>query len=70
MAKIIEAIRKAVKASGKSRYVLARESGVTEGQLSRLMSGQRGLSADNLEKLAVALGLEITIAPKRQGKGR
>jgi transcriptional regulator with XRE-family HTH domain len=70
MAKIIETFRKAVKASGKSQAVLARESGVTEGQLSRLMSGERGLGADNLEKLADALGLKITVAPKTQRKSR
>lgn len=70
MSKMIEQIRKAVQASSKTRYRLSKESGVSEAQLSRLVNGKRGLSADNLERLADALGLEITIRPKRRRKGR
>ena len=66
MSEIIEEIRKAVKASGKTRYRLSKASGVSEAQLSRLMSRERGLSADNLERLADALGLEIAVRPKQR----
>ena len=64
MSKIIDQIRKAVETSGKTRYRLSKESGVSQGQLSRLVNGECGLSAGNLEKLADALGLKITIRPK------
>ena len=69
MSKMIERIRKAVEASGKSRYRLSKECGVSQAQLSRLMSGERGMSADSIERLADALGLEIVIRQKRR-KGR
>ena len=66
---MLQQIRAAVEAGDKSRYRLAKESGISEGQLSRLMSGERGLSVANVEKLAAALGLEIIIRPKGR-KGR
>ena len=69
MSKIIERIRRAVDASGKTRYRLSKESGVSEAQLSRLMSGKRGLSVDTVERLAQCLGLEIKIRC-RQRKDR
>ena len=65
---MIERIRKAIEASGKSRYRLWKDSGVSQAQLSRLMSGESGMSADNIEKLADALGLEIKIRLKRKGR--
>ncbi len=67
---MIEQIRKAVQASPKTRYRLSKESGVSEAQLSRLVNGKCGLGADNLERLADALGLKITIRPKVGRKGR
>ncbi len=70
MVPLIEDIRQAVEASGKTRYRIAKDSGIAESQLSRLMSGERGLSIESLEQLAACLGLEITIRPKRRRKGR
>ncbi len=70
MSKIIEQIRKAIQASPKTRYRLSKESGVSEAQLSRLVNGKCGMSAGNLERLADALELEITIRPKVGRKGR
>ena len=63
---ILEAIRDAIETSGKSRYQLARESGVAESVLSRLVSGERGLSVGTVQRLADALGLEIVIRPQRR----
>ncbi len=72
MGQLLDAIRGAIEASGKTRYRIAHESGVAESALSRLMSGERGLSIDALERLAEDLELEITIRPKRRQrrKGR
>ena len=62
-------VRAAIEASGKTRYRIAKDTGVTQPQLSRLMSGERGLSIEALECLIDYLGMEIIIRPKRR-KGR
>jgi transcriptional regulator with XRE-family HTH domain len=59
-------MRKAIAASGKTRYAIHKATGIDQGQLSKLMKGQAGLSLDTLEKLADFLGLEILIRPKRK----
>jgi transcriptional regulator with XRE-family HTH domain len=64
MGQLLDAIREAVEASGKTRYRIAKESGVSAGQLSRLVHGERGMTVDTIERLADYLGLQITIAPK------
>ena len=71
MARILDAICDAIEASDKTRYRIAKDTGISQTQLSRLMSGERGLSIDALERLADYLELEITIRPKqRRRKGR
>ena len=71
MGRLLDEIRDAIEASGKTRYRIAQESGIAESMLSRLMSGERGLSIDALETLADYLGLEIVMRPKqRRRKGR
>ena len=71
MARILDAICKAIEASDKTRYRIAKDTGISQPRLSRLMSGERGLSIDALEQLADYLGLEILIRRKRkQRKGR
>lgn len=59
-------VRNAILTSGQTRYRIAQETGISEAQLSRLMSGQRGLSVEVLELLVEYLGLEIVIRPKRR----
>jgi len=70
MAPIFDDIRKAIKASDKSRYRISRDLGISEGQLSELMGGTKGLSVEAVERLIEYLGLEVVIRPKRQRKGR
>ena len=71
MARILDAICDAIEASDKTRYRIAKDTGISQTQLSRLMSGERGLSIDALERLVDYLGLEIVIRPKRRRrKGR
>lgn len=70
MARLLDGIRDAIETSGKTRYRIAQESGIAESVLSRLMSGERGLSIDALETLADCMGLEVVIRPKRRRKGR
>ncbi len=52
----------------RSRYSLAREMGVAESTLCRFLHGERGLSVENLHRLADLLGLEIVVRPKEDGK--
>lgn len=66
MADVLTIIRRAVETSGRSRYQLAKESGVSQASLCRLVNGERGMTVDMLERLAPALGLEIIIRPKRR----
>ena len=71
MGRLLDEICDAIEASGKTRYRIAQESGIAQSVLSRLMSGERGLSIDVMERLANGLGLEIVIRPKRRRrKGR
>jgi len=72
MSKILDEIRKAIKANGKSRYRLSKDASIPQSQLSRLMTGEKALSVESLERLIDALGLEIIIRPttikKRKAK--
>lgn len=66
MAKMLDTLRRAVEDSDESRYRIAHGSGVAASQLTRLVSGERGLSIESAERLADYLGLEIIIRPKRR----
>lgn len=71
MARLTEAIADAVRASDQTPYAIAKGAGVARSQLSRLLSGERGLSVETAEKLADYLGLRIVVEPKgRAPKGR
>lgn len=66
MSDLLDALRKAIETSGKTRYRISQDTDVAQSQLSRLMSGERGLQIDTVERLAKYLGLEIVIRPKRR----
>jgi transcriptional regulator with XRE-family HTH domain len=68
MAGLLDEIRRAVETSGKTRYRIAKESGVSAGQLSRLVNGERGMTVETIERLAEYLGLKISIQPKNKTK--
>lgn len=69
MSRMDDAIREAIKRSGQTQYRIAKETGIAQSALSRLASGERGLSTDAIERIAEYLGMEIVIRPKRR-KGR
>ncbi len=50
---------------GISQRDLARLVGVTEGAISRFLSGERETTFGTIDKLMDALGLEIVIRPRR-----
>ena len=68
MGQLTKAIAAAVKASDQTPYAIAKGAGVARSQLSRMMRGESGMTADTIERLADYLGLRITIEPK--GKTR
>jgi len=70
METILDKIRKAIETGKKTRYAISKETDISESQLSRLMSGERGLSIEALERIADCLGLEILIRPRKKRKGR
>ena len=69
MSEVLEQIRKAIEQSGTSRYAISKATGIDQGQLSKLMSGQCSISIEKLQKLLDFLGLEIIVRPKRKSKG-
>ena len=68
MSEVLEQIRKAIEQSGRSRYAISKATGIDQGQLSKIMSGQCSISIEKLEKLLAYLGLEIIVRPKRKPK--
>lgn len=68
MGQLTKAIAAAVKASDQTPYAIAKGAGVARSQLSRLLSGERGMTTDTIERLADYLGLRITIEPKTPAK--
>jgi transcriptional regulator with XRE-family HTH domain len=64
---LTEQLRLAIRASEKTRYQIAKETGISQPTLSRFFHGERGLSMEALDAVAKCLGLELR--PVRQGKG-
>ena len=64
---VSEQLRKAVDASGKSRYRICKDLGISETTMSRFMASQRGLSLRLVDRLCAYLGLELR---KTKQKGR
>ena len=67
--KLLGDMRKAIKASGQSCYAIAKVTGIGTSQLSRFMSGQRGLSVESLTALCDHLGFEIVLKAKNKKGG-
>lgn len=66
--KLSDQIRQAVNSSGLSRYRICKELGIAESTMSRFMSGQGGLSLDNVDALADLLVLDIKVGRPRPRK--
>ena len=56
----LDQVRQAVEESGYGRNQLARMVGMDKSSMSRFMSGERGLSAGAIDKLAAVLKLRVT----------
>ncbi len=58
---IPDLLRDTINRSDKSRYVLARETGISAGVLSRFVNGERSITIDTADKLCHALGLTMQL---------
>jgi len=65
---VAETIRRAIAASGESRYAICQRAGIEQAAMSRFMRGG-GLRIETLELIAEALGLEIVVRGKSRTKG-
>lgn len=54
-----EALRQAIRASGRPLLGLAKASGTDAGNLSRFMRGQRDLKLETVDRLAAELNLAL-----------
>jgi plasmid maintenance system antidote protein VapI len=63
-------VRQAIAASDKSRYRIAKDTGIGEPHLCEFVAGTKGLSVETLEKLADYLGLEIIARPVKRTKAK
>jgi transcriptional regulator with XRE-family HTH domain len=58
-------LRVAIQDSGLSRYAIAQQSGISQSVLSRFVNGERGLTVETAERLAVALGWQMALVGLR-----
>ncbi len=64
-----EQLRRAIREGELSQAELARATGLSEGQISHFLKGDRGLSLESIDNVLDVLELEIVIRPrKRKGK--
>jgi transcriptional regulator with XRE-family HTH domain len=67
--KLTEQLRRAIDASGLTRYEIAKRTRVDESALAKFYNGQRGLSMASLNALGECLGLTIIMRRKPPNKG-
>jgi transcriptional regulator with XRE-family HTH domain len=65
MATVAEQLKVAIEQSGKTRYRISQECGISESVLSRFVRGERELTVASVERLCAALGLEFVLAMKK-----
>jgi transcriptional regulator with XRE-family HTH domain len=63
--KLSEQIRRAVLGSGKSRYALCKQIGLSQSTMSRFVNGTGGLGMEMLDKLADVLDINLADTPKK-----
>ncbi len=56
---VTEQLKKAIDASGQSRYAICKATGIDQAQLSWFMGGECGLSMETVDGLCEYLGLEL-----------
>lgn len=66
--KLSDQLRRAIVASGMSRYAIWKATGIDQSTLSKFMRGKGGLSVEGLDKLAACLGLELVTRDGRDNR--
>jgi len=67
--KFTDQLRRLVATCGVTRYRISQDTGIPEPTLARLVSGERFVSPDSLDKLGEYLGLRIVRDKPRAKKG-
>ncbi len=63
-------IKHAILNCGKSRYRIAKETGIDAAALCRFIHGETGLTTDTLDKLADSIGIWLVFDKPNKTKGR
>ena len=66
--KLSDQLRQVISDCGVTRYRIAKETGVSEAVLSRLMNGKGWLSVDSFDRLGRYLDLTIEVTTRRKGR--
>ena len=66
--KFSEQIRRAIEASGRTRYWLSQQTGIDQATLSRFMLGKAGLSMEALDSIAGIFGWTLQYESKPTSK--
>ena len=64
---MVEIIRHAIERDGRTRYQIAKASGVDKAVLGRFVRGERGLNLDTADRLCRVLGIELRRVQRRKG---
>lgn len=67
---IAERVRSEIAARGLNAYDVARETGIHSSTLHRFITGETGLTIDNLDLVCRLLGLELRKTTKMKKAGR
>lgn len=66
MTSMSDQVRRAIEDCGQTRYRLAKQSGVTEGALSRFLAGERDMTLRTLERIAPLIGVKLKVEKRAQ----
>jgi plasmid maintenance system antidote protein VapI len=62
------ALRKAIEKDGRSSVAIARAAGVAQSQVTRFLNNERSLTLPSAEKVARALGLDLSLTERTGAK--
>ena len=62
---VTDQLRRLIRESGITCYVIAKETGVSNAALSRFLSGERGLSSKALDMLGEYFGWQVVVKGQR-----
>jgi plasmid maintenance system antidote protein VapI len=57
----VRVVKDAIRRDNRSLTRLARDAGVSQSQVSRFVTGERGVTIDTMERLLGTLGLELRL---------